>query len=91
MSFIAFIDLPEMISHMKQNYETWKEYRVFDFCLLTIEIDNLITNKICLIFFFSVGMWNLDSARRRKTATITGTTNNTSIYLIVTSHLHQFY
>lgn len=26
--FLAFIDMPEMVGHMRQNYEKWKEYNV---------------------------------------------------------------
>lgn len=28
MNFSAFIDMPEIVGYMRQNYEKWKEYNV---------------------------------------------------------------
>lgn len=30
--FTVFIDMPEMVGYMRQNYESWKEYNVSAIC-----------------------------------------------------------
>lgn len=57
--FAAFIDMPEMVTHMRQNYDKWKEYQV-SCCLFLPEL-KYFAIIFSIILFSSLGTRHLDS------------------------------